>query len=267
MRKSIRKTTIPFLTSCMVLGLCGCVSLIKPSDHRRHASFDKIQKLISADREAALSQTYVVLSGDSRFTMTMTNPKTGRYNWSWTGGKHTLTRGLATSIDADGYLLTAGHVVQSNNFVIGLFDGRIDLRPARLVFRNNFKYPADVALLKVVGKVDNCATFGDKPKVGDRVFAVADYYKNKEAAGMIDFAGGTVTGLSNGSSGSSVTLVRSDVPLWRGDSGGPLFSSTGHLIGVFTEFSWCHVYRTTFFLPDKEFIQNLIAGDRVSNSK
>lgn len=265
MTKSNLRTAISFLTSCLVISLCGCASLVKPSDDTRHTSYDKIQNLMAADREAVRRQTYVVFSGDSHFTMTMTDPKTGHIKWSSTGGKYTFTRGLAIGIDNDGYLLTAGHVARSNTFVMGWFNGRIDLQPARLVFRNDFKFPADVALLKVEGKMDHCAIFGNKPKVGDRVFAVADYYKSKEAVGMIDFVGGTVTGVKNGPSGSSVTLIRSDVPLWHGDSGGPLLSSTGKLVGVFSEFDWLGVYRTTSFLPDIEFIRSLIAVDRASN--
>ena len=184
----------------------------------------------------------------------------------------TINRGLATGLDTDGYLMTAGHVLRAKTFVLGWFDGRIDLRPARVVFRSDFKRPADVAVLKVEGKLDHSAIFSDKPQVGEQVFAVACYYESGEMGGVINFTGGTVDGVIKGPTGSSVDLINTDVPLWRGDSGGPLISGDGRLIGVFTEYNywWCgfrQKWRTTFFHPDKDFIQSLIARDRASANR
>ena len=66
-------------------------------------------------------------------------------------------------------------------------------------------------------------------------------------------------------------LIDTDLPLWHGDSGGPLLSGDGRLIGVFTEYFWwfdvSRKWRTTFFFPNREFVQGLIARDRASGKQ
>jgi hypothetical protein len=261
-----------FLMALVVAPLCGCNSLTRPSDQVRHVSYARIQGLFAANQEAASRQTYIVFSGDSELELSTLKAKSklGSVGAAFSCTKsESINRGLAVGLDSDGYLLTAGHVVEEKSFVLGWFDGRIDLRPARLVFRSNFKIPADVALLKLEGKLDHCAIFGEKPKVGERVAAVVCYYKAKESGGTIDFIGGTVIKVAGGPAGSSVALVETDLPTWRGDSGGPLLSSSGGFVGIFTryEYRWFGhdpKYRTTCFFPDRGFIQSLIARDRAS---
>jgi hypothetical protein len=196
---TFHKTPIIYFLALVVIAvLCGCSSLSRPSDQTRHESCAKIQNLFTADYETSSRQTYVVFSGDSELKMSLSEPKTADTGVAFTianskSTNHiTITRGLAVGLDADGYLMTAGHVVQTNNYVLGWFDGKICLRPARVVFRNKFKKHADLALLKVAGKLDHCAIFGELPKVGDRVFAVACYHKEGELGGDIDFTGGKV---------------------------------------------------------------------------
>jgi len=254
----------------MVAALSGCSSPGRPSDQTRHASYERIQSLFTTNQQDVLRQTYVVFSGDEDFQMSTLESKTGEF--AETSKSKTINRGLAIGIETDGYLMTAGHVLRAKTFVLGWFDGRIDSRPARVVFRSNFKRPADVVVLKVEGKLNHSAIFSDKPQVGEQVLAVACYYKSGEMGGVIDFAGGTVDGVVEGPTGSSVDLINTDVPLWRGDSGGPLISGDGKLIGIFTEYNYWwrgfrQKWRTTFFKPDKEFIQSLIARDRASANK
>src|SRR5262249_7275689 len=148
------------------------------------------------------------------------------------------TQGMAIGLSADGYLLTASHVVGANTWVLGCIDGRIDCRPARLVFRSGSASPTDVALIKVEGRLGHCATFGQTPQVGNRVFGVVCYRKGTEPGGCIDFTGGKVLGIRDGPGSSPVTLVDTDVPQWLGDSGGPLLSNTGQLVGVFSQYHY-----------------------------
>jgi S1-C subfamily serine protease len=252
----------------MITALCGCSSIINPSARTRQQSFAEIQEWFTVDQMTAAQQAYLILAGDFKVeTGAAGVPQLSLTN---TG---VLDEGMAIGLSPDGYLLTAGHVVTAETktqvWVAGSFDGRFECRPARVVFRNELKPPADVAVLKVEEKLDHYASFGSRPQPGDRVFAVVCYRDGVQFGGKRGFAGGRVLGVRNGPAGSSVALVDTNVPLRRGDSGGPLLSSTGQLIGVFTviRYGWPTVIWkrwTTSVFPHEEFIRSVIAADRAS---
>ena len=254
--------------------MCGCSSLelvFKPSDRARHASFAHSQALFAADPDAAMHQTFIVLSGDWETETPYLDAKSEIVIFPPTKNKQPISRALAIGLESDGYLLTAGHAVGATNFVWGEFDGRVDVRPARVVYRRDSKIHADVALIKVASTLDHCATYGDAPKVGDGSFAVVAYRERKPMDVNLGFAAGTVRRVRKDPSGSVGELIDTDVPLWYGDSGGPLFSSTGQLIGIATgyQFEWYGVYwkyRRIYFFPEERFIRGLIARDRALHS-
>ena len=251
--------------------MCGCSSLelvFKPSDGAKHASFTRARALFTADLDAISHQTYIVVSGDWESETPYIDATTGKIVLPPIKNKKSWSQGLAVGLESDGYLLTAGHVVGARNFVWGTFDGRVDVRPAKVVFQRHSKTHADLALIKVAAKLDHYASFGDEPKVGDRSFAVVSYRGGTQVDVILDFAAGTVRRVRKGPSGTPGDLIDTDVPLWYGDSGGPLFSSTGQLISIATgyEIEWYGVYwkyRRISFLPEKRFIQDLIARDRI----
>jgi S1-C subfamily serine protease len=261
--------TLAFTIVC----LCGCSSLTKPSDATRHASYARVQSQFTGDTEKAVRATYLVLSGGPKSEIASLTSRAGSGSGSISFTNFSSAeRGLGIALESDGYLLTAGHVVGKTNFVMGWFDGRIDFRPARVVFDNGLKFPNDVALLKVEGKLDDCVAFGQTPKVGDTVVEVVCYHGPKESGGEIAFAGGKVLKVMSGAPHSSLNLLETDVPAWHGDSGGPLLSSDGRLVGIFTEFHYWwpgHTpsYWTTCFFPDEAFVRELIAKDRSSGSE
>ena len=250
------------ITAAIIIACGGCVVLMRPSTATRHASYAPNRSKKPAETEIDLGQVYVIFSGDSKFSMTMSDNGSVTFN-------ERCCRGLAVGIDEDGYLLTAGHVVDKVKFVLGSFHGKVSLFPARLVFKNDFKFPADVAILKVNERLDQFAHFGQKPKIGEQLVEAACYDTTKGIGGEIDYIGGTVISIAEGPKGSAVALVETDIPAWHGDSGGPLFSNNGELVGIFSEFTYTwfgHAprYRTTSFFPDIDFIQSLINKDRVS---
>jgi S1-C subfamily serine protease len=262
----LRTSTLFWGFPFIIAVLCGCASASKPSAEARHASYAKIQNLFAGDREAALCQAYVVLSGDSKAEIPDFAAGATSGYFSGTNKMNLTTQGMAIGLSADGYLLTASHIVGAKNWVLGCIDGRIDCRPARLVFRSGSATPTDVALIKVEGKLGHCASFGKTPQVGDTVFGVVCYRKGTEPGGCIDFTGGKVLSIRDGPGGSSVTLVDTDVPQWLGDSGGPLLSNSGQLVGVFSlyHYYWAGHWRrwTTCFLPNPGFVQDVITADR-----
>jgi S1-C subfamily serine protease len=187
--------------------------------------------------------------------------ETGAVNWL--AGKKAFSTGLAIGFAPDGYLVTAAHALNTNIFVLGSFDGNMQLKPARVVFKRNSNTHADLAVIKTEGKLDHCTVLGERPRSGDRVFAVVCYRNNTRLA--IDFAGGTVLGITRDPLRGPLDLIHTDVPLGHGDSGGPLLSSGGQLIGVNSGISFTlRKHWSDSFYLDRELLQRLVEEDRSS---
>lgn len=261
------------------LMFCGCKSLVRPSNAARDESYARYQKVFGDNKTNALLQTYFVMSGGSGLgTPVFRMDGTGGAKIDVSGtNAFWFNEGLAVSLTKDGYLLTAAHVLRSRTFVVGMYDGKVGLRAARVVFKSDAASPADVALIKVDAQLDHCATFGHELEAGERVFAVGCYRKQDQMGGAFGTVAGDILKVTRGPAGSPVDLVYTDIPLWEGDSGGPLLSSTGQLIGITTKyrFHWYGIYwkarRISFaprisFFPEEHFIRHLIAEDRASHN-
>jgi serine protease Do len=138
-------------------------------------------------------------------------------------------RGAGYIISSDGYMVTNNHVVDGGNKVtVHLPDGREF--QAKVIGTDK---DTDVALLKVDG-VRNLPTvsFGDDKhvRVGDWVVAVGNPF------GL----GGTVTaGIVSSihrdiGNGPYTDYIQIDAPINQGNSGGPTFDLTGHVVGMNT---------------------------------
>lgn len=130
----------------------------------------------------------------------------------------------------DGLIVTADHVIdRSENVKVGLPDGR-EL-PATLVARD----PAtDLALLKVSTSDLSAAEFISEPvSVGHLVLALGRPRGDQPSAslGVVSAVGGAWRSWRGG---SIEGVIRSDVTLYPGFSGGPLLSATGKVIGLNT---------------------------------
>lgn len=242
------------------LAACGCSLLPKPSDALRQESYARHRMLFTGSPDLAKQHTYVVFSGPPHFRAT-TRSTDGAVQWS--GGEKGFASGMAVGCEPDGYLLTATHALGMTNYVWGRFDGRTGVRPARVIFKRNTRTHADFALIKVDARLEPCAALGAKPREGEPVFAVVAYRTGTGVA--IGFAGGKVLSVEPDPVGGPLDLIRTDVPLWHGDSGGPLLSKDGRLVGINTglSFTWTRYWAESIF-SDQEFIRNLIANDRAS---
>lgn len=277
---------IRFVTGVWILAtaamLCGCRSLIQPSNTTRHESYARYEKQFTGNQTNVLRETYLILSCSRGIgTAAFSTNSSGSWHLTFTRSKGSkgfnLSQGLAVALTHDGYLLTAAHVLESKNFVIGRFNGRLGLKTARVVFKADSKPHADVALIKVGAELQRYVTFGPKPKVGEQVFAVVcNHRKRPHIHFAFSAAAGKVLNVRRGPAGSSVDLVYTDTPLWEGDSGGPLLTSTGQLIGILhgCVFHWYGIYlnvrKVCFFpkisfFPHEKYIQHIIAEDRASH--
>lgn len=177
--------------------------------------------------------------------------------------------GSATPISADGYFLTADHVLarseERNVFVLYSLSGRLIPHKARVVWRDP---AADLALLHIPQPTPNHYRWTDPSRwlpIGTPVIH-----------------GGIATGIKSppGKLGSHIPpdgMLRSnhkfkiDIPLEPGDSGGPVVDAYGSLIGINSAVEYLIPMETAFFVdseanrPSIRMIESLMQNDRVRN--
>ena len=179
--------------------------------------------------------------------------------------------GSATPISADGYFLTANHVLERmagrNVFVMYGLGTRPVPAKARLIWQSK---AADLALLHIPVKT-------------------ADFYQwtasdrwLSEGCGVIH--GGIATGSKStwGKLGTSLApesvltgsrKFKIDIPLQPGDSGGPVVDAHGALVGINSAVEYLVPMETAFFVdseasrPNTRKIQSLMQRDRTRNSR
>jgi serine protease Do len=132
-------------------------------------------------------------------------------------------------VDPSGYVVTNNHVIDGADKIT-------------VILEDGTKYPAevkgrdaktDLALLKVKAKKPlPYVTFGDSDKirVGDWVIAIGNPFGlgGTATTGIVSARGRDIH------SGPYDDYLQIDAPINRGNSGGPLFDTSGHVIGVNT---------------------------------
>ncbi len=134
---------------------------------------------------------------------------------------HTFGTGFFASRDGD--ILTNNHVVAGCR-TVATRDGK----PLRLVTRSA---GSDLALLKADSAPSSVAVFrsGPAPKLGDAVVAFGF-----PLPGLLSSEGNVSTGVLSATAGlgNDVRFAQISAPVQPGNSGGALFDSSGHVIGV-----------------------------------
>ena len=131
--------------------------------------------------------------------------------------------GTGFFVSSDGEILTNNHVVAGcRNLTIkgGL--------PVQVISRN----PAsDLALVKAEIEPDQIAVFrsGTSPKVGDTVVTFGF-----PLPGLLSSEGNVSTGVLSATTGlqNDIRFVQISAPVQPGNSGGPVFDTSGHVVGV-----------------------------------
>ncbi len=146
-----------------------------------------------------------------------------------TQGKQTL-QGLGSGviISADGYILTANHVVSAaDEIMIGLGN---DLR--RFKAKKVGTDPGtDVALLKIEDNNLPAVTFADsdKARAGDLVLAIGNPFGLRQTVTM-----GIISAVGRGGMGivGYENFIQTDAAINMGNSGGALVDAEGRLLGI-----------------------------------
>jgi serine protease Do len=135
-------------------------------------------------------------------------------------------------ITEDGYIITNNHVIESVNQInVILSDG--SSIPAKIVSTDVF---ADLAVLKVEGRMPGVATLGDSDilKPGESVIAIGSPlgdFRNSVTVGVISATGRT---LNTGNGYEMENLIQTDAAINSGNSGGPLVNLAGEVVGINT---------------------------------
>lgn len=131
--------------------------------------------------------------------------------------------GTGFIVSLQGHILTNNHVVAGCR-TLATRDGK----PLQVLSRNP---SSDLALLQEDFAPSSVAVFrtGPAPKLGDAVVAFGF-----PLPGLLSSEGNVSTGILSATSGlqNDIRFVQISAPVQPGNSGGPLFDSSGHVIGV-----------------------------------
>lgn len=127
------------------------------------------------------------------------------------------------------FVSNQGHIITNNHVVAGCATlVTRDGKPLRVINRNT---SSDLALLKADFAPSSVAVFrgGPSPKLGDTVVAFGFPLPD-----ILSSEGNISTGVLSATSGlqNDIRFVQISAPVQPGNSGGPLFDSSGHIIGV-----------------------------------
>jgi serine protease Do len=129
-------------------------------------------------------------------------------------------------ISADGYILTNNHVVTGAEKVVVRLSDRREL-DAKVVGTDE---KSDVALLKVNATGLPAVSIGDSSKLkpGQWVVAIGSPFAMDHSVthGVVSYVG------RSSRSEQYVPFIQTDVPINRGNSGGPLFNLDGQVVGI-----------------------------------
>ncbi len=163
-------------------------------------------------------------------------------------GQKKISKGAGSIISRDGFVLTNAHVIINAINAQPFSNLRIFLRPERISGNiksdTSLRYKAklvrfskklDLALLKVMSiPTDNLLTVlefsdSDLVAIGDPVIAIG----HPEQGGLWTLTTGTIsTYINNYGKISGKNVFQTETSLNRGNSGGPLIDSHGHVIGI-----------------------------------
>ena len=135
--------------------------------------------------------------------------------------------GSGVIIDSKGYIITNNHVVQGAQSLQVIFsDG--SKSPATIVGADSF---ADIAVLKVDGKIPAVAQLGDSKTLQPGQVAIAigsplGDFRGTVTVGVISAVNRTVDQMQD--------LIQTDAAINNGNSGGPLLNTVGEVIGINT---------------------------------
>lgn len=175
----------------------------------------------------------------------------------------------ATAIDPRGYFMTTAHSVKDTApDVVYHQDGRIQIARSRIVWRGDTsKREPDLAILHIPNRLESVYEWAPPPTTGPIAFSAGLH--SDDGVYRLSSAAGKITYISRPSRRiPSATTIYHEAPLQRGNSGGPLITSDGRLLGINTQIQLSILQLRPLGLarrPDLEWIRQIINADAQSN--
>jgi serine protease Do len=139
-----------------------------------------------------------------------------------------VSLGSGFIISSDGYVLTNNHVVEGADQVVVRLSDRREL-DAKVVGTDS---DYDIALLKIKASNLPVVAIGDSTKLkpGQWVVAIGSPFNFDHSVthGIVSYVGRGFGGADQ----QYVPFIQTDVPINRGNSGGPLFNLDGQVVGI-----------------------------------
>jgi 2-alkenal reductase len=238
-RRSTPALVIAVLVSSMILGFGGAVvgagttylllrSAPAPSANESPLPTAVAPTIASVQVDTAVTET-VDRVGPA--VVTVVNHMRRQSN-PFGGTSQPTASGSGVIIDPRGYLVTNNHVVEdSASLEVVLASG--ETRSARLVGSDAF---ADIAVLQVEGDLPTSASWGnsDDLQPGESVVAIGSPlgdFKNTVTVGVVSATGRSI---ETDSGFRMEDMIQTDAAINSGNSGGPLVSLAGQVIGINT---------------------------------
>ena len=226
--------TLFLLTAIMVFGFWFAGPRLVEEYHyaatagKTRAEYEHASAMLESDPLASVSYAYQMVAQKVRpSVVSITAYKRDRSSVGIPGlGEEGLGSGVI--ISDDGYVVTNAHVLDGGyRFFVELHDRR--RFSAALI---GVDKASDLALLKIECNELLPASWGDSDAldVGSIVWAFGNPYQLKQTV-----TSGIISGKDRpGDLNASQTLLQTDAAINKGNSGGPLVDSHGHVIGINT---------------------------------
>ncbi len=236
---SVRKDTIHLLHGGSVAIVAGCDSGCEDLDLQ---IFDPFGTSVGIDSDADDRPMVVFnpsVTGDYEIVTMMHRCTAASCNFGFTAMRSefaisdseepSIGYGTGFAIDSKGRIMTANHVVEDAESIVVVFgDGR---KVDAVVERQS---PAnDLAIIRVAETTEAFLSIAEFPTttVGQEIFVVG--FPDPEVMGEeIKFTNGSVTALSG--MGGDAGQLQFSAPIQPGNSGSPVVTYDGHVVGVVT---------------------------------
>ena len=146
------------------------------------------------------------------------------------GNGYGESTGSGFIISSDGYVVTNYHVIEGSTQVVVITHGN-ETMAAKVV---GYEATNDIALLKVAGENLPYAVLGssDALIVGEQVMAIGNPLGDLTATLTVGYVSAKDRIID--SEGTVINMLQTDAAINAGNSGGPLFNTSGQVVGVIT---------------------------------
>jgi S1-C subfamily serine protease len=259
--KAKESTASKFLLGVVFLILCCLAGFGGAAIYQQFLGVTSTTELMVKSEGDAISGVVEKVSPSVVSVVTTSKSQsTNLFSWYFGSGSEQEQSGAGTGvvISADGYVITNKHVIpESTTSVAVVMRDGTKYENVEVVGRDPLN---DIAFLKIKDVKDlTPAEFGDSSalKQGQKVVAIGNalgQYSNTVTAGIIGGIGRTITATSGSGSGSETltNLLQTDAAINFGNSGGPLVTLDGKVIGINTAIA-AEAEGLGFAIPTNEF--------------